>query len=77
MIGGGRTPHTFIPQNSIVKPGFHLDLLCLLLSVLVFPAPMSVFALRCFLLLYVAFVALVARCCPFWFFIALDANYSP
>ena len=38
----------------VVKPGFHLDFLCLLLPILVFPAPMSVFAFCCFSLLVVA-----------------------
>ena len=51
-----------LSANLPIKPGFHLDFLCLSLLVLVFycpfwffPASMSVFAFRCSSLLFAAF----------------------
>ena len=43
------------PIRLSFKPGFHLDFLCVLLLVLVFPAPISVFAFCCSSLLFAAF----------------------
>ena len=71
-------PLRFLNFVLLIKPGFHLDFLCLsfarlgfFLSVLVFPAPMSVvlfLALRSFLLLFIAFR------CPSLLFLAF--HYS-
>ena len=65
--------------SGTIKPGFHLDFLCLQLLVLdfycpfwFFPALMSDFAFDCSWQLFLLFTAC---CCSFWLLIALDVSH--
>ena len=62
----------------IIKPGFHLDFLCLSLLVLVFSCPFWSFQLRCPLLLFVALrsflLLFIAFRCPLLLFLAFHCS---